>query len=147
MDSPRKRRIHHNGGRPHLGDRVTSSVRLPWAIREQLNDEADARDITLTDLINEFVGRHVDQHSTAAPAVAPELDLGERVSTTVRLPRDLRAQLNDEADARGITFTELVNELIAGQLDRVLVSSSSAGFELARDGTGVSSVRRESLVA
>ncbi len=60
MDSPRKRLTHHNGGRPHLGDRVTATVRLPRNMREQLNDEADARSITLTDLINEIVARHFD---------------------------------------------------------------------------------------
>ncbi len=60
MDSPRKRLTHHNGGRPHLGDRVTATVRLPRSMREQLDEEADARSITLTDLINELVARHLD---------------------------------------------------------------------------------------
>ncbi len=73
MDSPRKRRIHHNGGRPHLGDRVTSSVRLPRSMREQLNEEADARSITLTDLINELVARQLDRAPTSSPSAAFEL--------------------------------------------------------------------------
>ena len=73
MDSPRKRRIHHNGGRPHLGDRVTSSVRLPRSMREQLNEEADARSITFTDLINELVARQLDRALVASPSAAFEL--------------------------------------------------------------------------
>ncbi len=68
-DSLRQRYTHHHGGRPYLGDRVTATVRLPRSMREQLDEEADARDITLTDLINELVARHLDR-AQAVPSLA-----------------------------------------------------------------------------